>query len=84
MRAYRLLGVACLVAFAAVTVSGQSGAADGEWRSYGGDLGHTRYAPLSQIDSGNFNNNDTTPNRAVSEAAVRQLADLVSRMRQPA
>ncbi len=35
-------------------------------------------------DSGNFNNNDTTPNRAVSEAAVRQLADLVSRMRQPA
>jgi hypothetical protein len=32
-------------------------------------------------DSGNFNNNDVTPNRAVSEAAVTQLADLVARMR---
>jgi len=32
-------------------------------------------------DSGNFNNSDLTPNRAASEAAVLQLADLVSRMR---
>jgi quinoprotein glucose dehydrogenase len=35
-------------------VQGQSGAADGEWRSYGGDLGHTRYAPLDQITAANF------------------------------
>ncbi|HEY6985108.1 MAG TPA: FAD-dependent oxidoreductase [Rhodanobacteraceae bacterium] len=35
-------------------------------------------------DTGNFNNSDTTPNRAVSEAAVQQLADFVSRMRQRA
>ena len=35
-------------------------------------------------DAGNFNNSDTTPNRAVSEAAVKQLADIVSHMRQPA
>src|SRR3954469_11343419 len=54
MRASRLLGVACLVSFAAVTVIEQSGAANGEWRSYGGDIGHTRYAPLSQIDASNF------------------------------
>jgi quinoprotein glucose dehydrogenase len=33
----------------------QRGAAGGEWRTYGGDLGHTRYAPLDQIDAGNFN-----------------------------
>lgn len=33
----------------------QSGAKDGEWRTYGGDLGNTRYAPLDQIDSSNFN-----------------------------
>jgi len=33
----------------------QSGARDGEWRTYGGDLGNTRYAPLDQIDSSNFN-----------------------------
>jgi glycine/D-amino acid oxidase-like deaminating enzyme len=32
-------------------------------------------------DTGNFNNADTTPNRAASEAAVRELADLMSRMR---
>ena len=34
----------------------QSGAPqNGEWTSYGGDLGHTRYSPLSQITAGNFN-----------------------------
>lgn len=32
-------------------------------------------------DTGNFNNSDTTPDRAASEAAVRQLADLYARMR---
>ena len=28
--------------------------ASGEWPTYGGDLGHTRYAPLDQIDASNF------------------------------
>jgi hypothetical protein len=42
----RVFGVACLVCCAAVTVLGQSGATNGEWRTYGGDLGHTRYSPL--------------------------------------
>ncbi len=32
----------------------QSGTKDGEWRSYGGDLGYTRYAPLDQINASNF------------------------------
>src|SRR5882724_10802519 len=32
----------------------QTGARNGEWRTYGGDLGHTRYAPLDQINAGNF------------------------------
>jgi quinoprotein glucose dehydrogenase len=32
----------------------QQGAPNGEWRTYGGDLGHTRYAPLDQIDASNF------------------------------
>lgn len=31
----------------------QSGAPDGGWPVYGGDPGHTRYAPLAQIDSSN-------------------------------
>ena len=29
-------------------------AADRAWPAYGGDLGHTRYAPLDQITAGNF------------------------------
>jgi quinoprotein glucose dehydrogenase len=37
------------------TVSGQSGTTGGEWRTYGGDLGSTRYAPLDQINADNFN-----------------------------
>ena len=41
--------------FAAV-VSAQSGAKNGEWRSYGGDTGNTRYSPLDQINASNFNN----------------------------
>jgi quinoprotein glucose dehydrogenase len=38
----------------AVSVSAQSGARNGEWRTYGGDLGNTRYAPLDQINRDNF------------------------------
>jgi quinoprotein glucose dehydrogenase len=33
---------------------GQSGTKNGEWRSYGGDIGNTRYAPLDQISAANF------------------------------
>jgi quinoprotein glucose dehydrogenase len=33
----------------------QSGALDGEWHTYGGDLANTRYAPLDQINAENFN-----------------------------
>jgi glucose dehydrogenase len=28
--------------------------ARGEWPAYGGDIGHTRYSPLDQIDASNF------------------------------
>jgi quinoprotein glucose dehydrogenase len=35
-------------------VSGQSGAKNGEWRAYGGDLGNTHYSALDQINSDNF------------------------------
>jgi len=35
-------------------VSGQSGAKNGEWRSYGGDLGNTHYSALDQINAANF------------------------------
>ena len=48
----RFLTGLCLL-LAAHSVA-QQGAAKGEWPSYGGDLGHTRYAALSQIDATNF------------------------------
>jgi quinoprotein glucose dehydrogenase len=47
--------VAVVVAsWTTASVHGQTGALKGEWRTYGGDLGHTRYAPLDQIDADNF------------------------------
>ena len=45
----------CLLAGASSPAIGQTGAKDGEWRSYGGDLGSTRYSALDQINAGNFN-----------------------------
>ena len=44
-----------LVAVVALRAPAQQGAPGGEWPTYGGDLGHTRYAPLDQIDASNFN-----------------------------
>src|SRR5580704_11975579 len=35
--------------------SAQSGAKNGEWQTYGGDLASTRYSPLDQINADNFN-----------------------------
>jgi quinoprotein glucose dehydrogenase len=50
---------ACAAAMIAALLTagprGQAGAPRGEWPTYGGDLGHTRYAPLDQISAANFN-----------------------------
>jgi quinoprotein glucose dehydrogenase len=54
MRWYPALAIS-LVAFAGAPLVGQTGAKNGEWRTYGGDLGNTHYAPLDQIDASNFN-----------------------------
>jgi len=43
-----------LCLFAINSALAQQGAVNGEWPSYGGDLGHTRYSPLSQINADNF------------------------------
>ena len=47
-----ILGAA--LAWISVAVHGQTGSANSEWRSYGGDLGNTRFAALSQINAENF------------------------------
>ncbi len=52
-RAMVLLAVLAWPSTAAVR--GQSAStATGEWPTYGGDLGHTRYSPLDQITADNF------------------------------
>ena len=45
-----LLALTCTTA----SVSGQTGTKSGEWRTYGGDLGSTRYVPHDQINAQNF------------------------------
>jgi glucose dehydrogenase len=48
-----LLGAATLVP-SAQSPGAQRGTANGEWRTLGGDYGHTRYSPLDQITPANF------------------------------
>lgn len=48
-----LVTVAVLVALAPVPAMSQYGAPDGEWHTWGGDHGFTRYSALDQIDAGN-------------------------------
>jgi quinoprotein glucose dehydrogenase len=36
-------------------LAAQTGAKNGEWLTYGADLGNTKYSPLSQINPANFN-----------------------------
>src|SRR5690242_2256448 len=38
----------------AIVLHAQAGAENGEWATYGGDLGNTHYSALDQISAGNF------------------------------
>jgi quinoprotein glucose dehydrogenase len=46
--------IAAVFFLLASIASAQHGAPNGEWPSFGGDLGNTKYAPLDQIDRDNF------------------------------
>jgi quinoprotein glucose dehydrogenase len=46
--------IVALVVCATIGAAGQSGAKNGEWRTYAGDLGSTRYSPLDQLNGTNF------------------------------
>src|SRR5437870_559924 len=54
-QAGRYAGLAGLIAAALLSTTGsaQRGAPSGEWRSYSGDVGSTKYAPLDQINKAN-------------------------------
>ncbi len=43
-----------VLVWATLPVAGQTGTKNGEWTTYGADLGNTRYAPLDQVNADNF------------------------------
>ena len=49
-----MLRVTLFVLLGSAAIGAQQGTTAGEWRTWGGDLGVTRYAPLDQINAGNF------------------------------
>src|ERR1700733_6741597 len=51
----RLPPIACLLVWATLPAAAQTGAKNGEWPTYGADLGNTHYSPLDQINASNFN-----------------------------
>ncbi len=54
-RAHPLCWMLAMTALLAAPATAQQGApTNGEWPTYGGDLGSTKYSPLDQIDATNF------------------------------
>src|SRR5580658_7571411 len=49
-----VLPASALFVLTSMSLRAQTGAKNGEWRTYGGDLGSTRYSSLDQIGAGNF------------------------------
>src|SRR5881296_2385398 len=50
----RISLIGCIL-LSSVSLIAQTGAKNGEWRSYGADVGNTHYSPLDQINASNFN-----------------------------
>ena len=51
---FSLAPIVLVLCLATGPASAQHGTTGGEWRTWAGDLGATRYAPLDQIDADNF------------------------------
>ncbi|MDP2055437.1 MAG: PQQ-binding-like beta-propeller repeat protein, partial [Acidobacteriota bacterium] len=49
-----MLRVTLFMLLGSAAIGAQHGTTAGEWRTWGGDLGVTRYAPLDQINAANF------------------------------
>src|SRR5213593_3443452 len=50
----RISLIGCIL-LSSVSLIAQTGAKNGEWRSYGADVGNTHYSALDQINASNFN-----------------------------
>jgi quinoprotein glucose dehydrogenase len=53
-RHFARCALATVLGAASLAAAAQHGTQGGQWATYGGDLGSTRYAPLDQIDASNF------------------------------
>ena len=79
-----LLCIAALAFDAALHA--QTGTSGGEWPTYGGDLGGTKYSPLDQIDAANFDSlriawRWDSPDASLDLDAIRrQVPDIQYRM----
>ena len=54
MKQAALPSLAVLAVLGAEALAQQGDTSDGQWPAYGGDLAHSRYSPLDQIDRDNF------------------------------
>jgi quinoprotein glucose dehydrogenase len=52
----RKLGIICALLSATLPLAAQTGAKNGEWRSYAAEPGSTKYSPLDQINKDNVKN----------------------------
>ena len=67
-----------MIVLAAAVATAQQGAAGGQWRSYSGDLGSTKYAPLDQINKENVGRLQIAWRRpAVDSSLVKRRPDSV-------
>src|SRR5262245_52489441 len=56
MRQPIVLAAVCTIVSLSFSAAAQYGAKDGNWTSYSGDQGSSRYAALDQINADNFKN----------------------------
>lgn len=80
MKIGRLTGIAALAVGAVATIVAQQKTnSAGEWRSYGGDKGFTRYSPLDQINKDNVKNLRVVWRRPALDPQISsKFPDLVS------
>ena len=68
------LAVALAGSWSAPPAFAQHGAAGGEWRAYGADLGATKYSPLDQIDAANVGRLEVAWTRPTVDASILAAA----------
>ena len=71
MRRVWLTLVVLILAAGGTRLAAQAGANGGEWPTYGGDLGNTRYSPLDQINAGELQQAARSPGASRPTTSAR-------------